>query len=81
VSRYNSRFKIILTHHMMNHRSWSMTEDDLDLWERALERHFSTMDTSPKMVDIANDITSKCPVIGPRYVMGVISLLVDMDLV
>jgi hypothetical protein len=66
---------------MMNRSTWNMAEDDFDIWERALERHFSAMDTSRKTVDIADDITSKCPVIGPRYVSGVISLLVDMDLV
>ena len=56
----------------MNHSTWSMSEDDLDIWERAFERHFSAMDTSLKAVDIVDDITSKCPVIGPRYVSGVI---------
>ena len=74
-------FKIVLTHHMMNRSTWSMSEDDLDIWERALERHLSAMDTSRKTVDIVDDITSKCPVIGSRYVGGVISLLIDMDLV
>ena len=80
MSGYDSRFKIVLTHHMMNRSTWSMSEDDLDIWERALERHFSAMETSSKTVD---DITSKCPVIGPRYVSGVIVifLLIDMDLV
>jgi hypothetical protein len=58
-----------------------MSEDDLDTWERALERHFSSMETSLGIVDIIDDITSKCPVIGPRYVSGVISLLIDMNLV
>jgi hypothetical protein len=62
----------------MNRSTWSMSEDDLDIWERALELHFSAMDTYPKTVEY---ITSKCPVIGPRYVSGVISLLIDMDLV
>jgi hypothetical protein len=57
----------------MNRSTWSMSEDDLDIWERALERHFSAMDSSPKTVDIVDDITSKCPVIGPRYV-GVLFL-------
>ena len=50
---------------MMNRSTWGMSEDDLAIWERVLERHFSAMDMSPKIVD---DITSKCPVIGPRYV-------------
>lgn len=65
---------------MMNRSTWSMLEDDLNIWERALERHFSAMETSSKTVD---DITSKCPTIGPRYASGVIviSLLIDMDLV
>ncbi len=66
---------------MMNGSTWSMSEDDLDIWERALERHFPAVDTSHKAVDIIDDITSKCPVIGPRSVNGVISLLIDMDLV
>jgi hypothetical protein len=66
---------------MMNRSTWSMSEDDLDIWERALERHFSAMDSSSKTADIVDDITCKCPVIGPRYVGGVISLLIDMDLV
>jgi hypothetical protein len=58
-----------------------MSEDDLDIWERALERRFSAMDTSPKIVDIVDDITSKCPVTGPRYVSSVILLLNVMNLV
>lgn len=66
---------------MMNRSNWNMSEDDLDIWERALERHFSAIDTFPKTVDIANDITSKCPMIGPRYGSGVISLRIDIDLV
>ena len=57
---------------MMNRSAWDMSGDDFDIWERALERRFSAMDTFP--VDIADDITSKCPVISPRYVSGVISL-------
>ena len=65
----------------MNRSTWSMSEDDLDIWERLLERHFSVMDASPKTANIIDDITSKCPVIGPRYVSVVISLLIDMDLV
>ena len=65
----------------MNRSAWSMSEDDLNIWERALERHFSAIDTSPKTVDIVDDITSKCPVIGPRYVTGATSLLDNMDLV
>lgn len=56
----------------MNRSAWGMLGDDLDIWERVLERHFSTMDTSP--VDIVDDITSKCPVISPRYVSSVIPL-------
>ena len=81
MSGYDSRFKKILTHHMMNHSTWSMSEDDLDIWERALERRFSAMGMSPKIVDIVDDITSKCPVIGPRYVSSVISLLNVINLV
>jgi hypothetical protein len=57
-----------------------MSIDDLDIWERVLERYFSAVDTSAKKADIVDDITSKCPVIGPRYVSGVVSLLIDMDL-
>lgn len=64
----------------MNRSNWNMSEDDLDIWERALERHFTANDTS-KTVDIVNDIMSKCPVIGPRYANGVISLRINMDLV
>ncbi len=81
MSGYDSRFKLVLTHRMVNHSTWSMSDDDLDIWERTLERHFSAVDTSPKSVDIIDDIASKCPAIGPRYVSGVISLLIDMDLV
>jgi hypothetical protein len=81
VSEYDFHFKIVLTHHMLGLSTWSMSEDDLDIWERAVERHFSAMDTSAKAVDIVDEITSKCPTIGPRYVSSVISLLIDMDLV
>lgn len=51
---------------MMNRSTWGMSEDDLDIWERALERYFSAMDAFLKPVDIVDDITSKCPVIGSR---------------
>jgi hypothetical protein len=81
VSEYDFRFKIVLTHHMLDGSTWRMSEDDLEIWERAAERHFSEMDTSSKAVDIVDEITSKCPMIGPRYVNSVISLLIDMDLV
>jgi hypothetical protein len=57
-----------------------MSEDDLNIWERVLERVLSAVDTSAKTVDIIDDITSKCPVIGPRYVGRVVSLYIDMDL-
>ena len=56
---------------MMNCSTWSMSEDDLDLWGRTLERHSSAMSTTSNIVDIVDDITSKCPVIGPRYVSAI----------
>ena len=65
---------------MVNRSSWSLSGDDLDIWERVLERYFSAVDASAKKVDIVDDITSKCPVIGRRLVCDVVSLRIDMDL-
>jgi hypothetical protein len=71
--------RIVLTYRMMNRSSWSMSEDDLNIWERVLEQVFSAVDTSAKAVDIIDEITTKCPAIGSRYVSGAVSLLIDMD--
>ena len=57
-----------------------MSGDDLDIWERVLERGFSAADTSAEIIDIIDNIISKCPAIGSRYVSGAVSLLTDMDL-
>ena len=51
---------------MMNRSSWNLSGDDLDIWGQVLERYFSAVDISAKKVDLVDDITSKCPVIGPR---------------
>lgn len=58
-----------------------MSEDDLDIWERVLERNLSAVATSAEIVDIVDGITSKCPEIGPRYASGVVSILIDTGLV
>jgi len=59
-----------------------MSEDDLDIWERALEQNLSVMATSSEAVDIIDGVVSKCPAIGPRYgggvILGVVPVLTDM---
>lgn len=57
-----------------------MSGDDLNIWERVFERGFSTADTSADIIDTIDNIASKCPAIGPRYVDDAVSLLTDMDL-
>jgi hypothetical protein len=77
--RIRPLLQTVLTQRIMDRSSWSMSEDDLDIWERVLERDFSVVDPSAKIVDIIDNITDKCPAIGPRYVRGVVSPLTDMD--
>lgn len=79
--RIRLSLRIVLTQRIMDRSSWSMSEDDLDIWKRALERDFSVVGPSANIVDIIDNITDKCPAIGPRYVRGVVSSLIDMDLV
>jgi len=59
-----------------------MSEDDLDIWERALEQNLSAMATSSEAVDIIDGVVSKRPAIGPRYggsvILGVVPVLTDM---
>lgn len=69
MSEYDS-LQIVLTQRIMDRSSWSMSEDDLDIWERVLKRDFSVVDPSVNIVDIIDNITDKCPAIGPRYVRG-----------
>jgi hypothetical protein len=57
-----------------------MSGDDLDIWEQVLERGFSAADTSAEIIDIIDNIISKCPAIGSRYVGGAVPLRIDMDL-
>ncbi|KAH8994356.1 hypothetical protein EDB86DRAFT_3078209 [Lactarius hatsudake] len=47
--------------------SWSMSEDDLDIWERLLEQGLSSGKTSDGSGDIVDDIASKFPIIGPSF--------------
>ncbi|KAI9508331.1 hypothetical protein F5148DRAFT_1197378 [Russula earlei] len=47
--------------------SWSMSEDDLDIWEQALEWTLSAVATSAEAMGIIDDITSKCPEIGRSF--------------
>lgn len=72
--------RIVLTYRMMNRSSWSLSEDDLNIWERVLGQVVLALDTSAKTVDVVDDITSKCPAIGPRYVSRVVTLHIDVDL-
>jgi len=54
-----------------------MCEDDLDIWERALDQNLSAATKSTK--DIIDTITSKCPEIGPRYVSYVVSVRIELN--
>ncbi|KAI0301175.1 hypothetical protein B0F90DRAFT_1817189 [Multifurca ochricompacta] len=45
--------------------SWCMSEDDLDVWERAFERIFSS--GAAKAVDLIDEISGQCPAIGPSF--------------
>ncbi|KAH9080203.1 hypothetical protein EDB83DRAFT_2337759 [Lactarius deliciosus] len=47
--------------------SWSMSEDDLGIWERLLEQGLSSGKTSDGSGDIVDDIASKFPIIGPSF--------------
>ena len=51
----------------MHYSSWSMSEDDLGIWERLLEQGLSSGKTSIGSGDVVDDIASRCPIIGPRY--------------
>jgi hypothetical protein len=54
-----------------------MSEDDLDIWERALDQNLSVATKSTK--DIIDTITSKCPEIGPRYVNYAVSVRIELN--
>jgi hypothetical protein len=56
-----------------------MSEDDLDIWERALDQNLSAATKSTKAVDIIDTITSKCPEIGPRYVNYLVSVRIKLN--
>ena len=56
-----------------------MSEDDLNIWGRALDQNLSAATKSTKAIDIIDTITSKCPEIGPRYVKYVVSVHIELD--
>ena len=62
----------------MHNSSWSMSEDDLDIWERLFEQGLVSGKTSTGPGDVIDDIASRCPVIGPRYAT-IASFLLDVD--
>ncbi|KAH9007748.1 hypothetical protein EDB84DRAFT_1600427 [Lactarius hengduanensis] len=47
--------------------SWSMSEDDLSIWERLLEQGLSSGKTSGGPGDLVDDIASRFPIIGPSF--------------
>ncbi|KAF8258476.1 hypothetical protein EI94DRAFT_1130416 [Lactarius quietus] len=51
--------------------SWNMSEDDLGIWERLLERSLSGRTSiGPVSGDVIDSIASRCPMIGPVFPMG-----------
>ncbi|KAH9168458.1 hypothetical protein EDB89DRAFT_1583918 [Lactarius sanguifluus] len=47
--------------------SWSMSEDDLGIWERLLEQGLSSGKTSGGSGDVVDDIARRFPIIGPSF--------------
>jgi hypothetical protein len=66
--------RTVLTYNVTHRSSWSISVDDLDLWERVFEQNFLAAGTSTKIVDVIDSIASKCPAIGPRYGRGGVSM-------
>jgi hypothetical protein len=62
---------------MTSRSSWCMSEDDLDIWERALDQNLSAVTKPTK--DIIDTVTSKCPEIGPRYITYVVSVRIELS--
>ncbi|KAI9443507.1 hypothetical protein H4582DRAFT_1201132 [Lactarius indigo] len=65
--------------------SWSMSEDDLGIWERLLEQGLSSEKTSGRSVDFVDDIASRFPIVGPSFPVSTalriaISILKYLDL-
>ncbi|KAI9465060.1 hypothetical protein BJY52DRAFT_1184101 [Lactarius psammicola] len=80
-----SNFRSIISVLILPIRSWSMSEDDLGIWERLFEQGLSSGRASIGSGDVVDDFASRCPMIGPSFPVGTalriaIAILRHLDL-